>query len=232
MNITPIQTTIKDTFKIDFSNVDNSLEYALLPFNDSFIMSKVVEKIKNQGYAKIEGIFANLPIKLFLKPISSNTITICGKIGNNTVNYDVMIIESNANPNFKKQIFLKNIKDNVIINTVYNETHDQWGFQNLSSTILPSPKMTKLDLKEIIRSNMYAQLTLTYDPYTKQSLYKVKQNCTCTKELVRATYISKSSQSPEEQVETKLILDVTTDLKVEGKIIQDGNEWIVNYQIK
>ncbi|MCS7243361.1 MAG: hypothetical protein RMJ36_01315 [Candidatus Calescibacterium sp.] len=231
MNTNIINTNIKNTFKIDFSKIDNSLEQALLPFNDSFIMSKINDKIKEQGYAKIEGIFANLPIKLFFKPMSSNTIIVQGNIGNNQINTKVMIMESNSDPNLKKQLFLKNITESGMVNSVYNETFDQWGFQNQSSIILPSAKMTKLDLREIMKSNLYSQLTVTYNPETGESLYKVKQNCTCTKELVRATYVSKSSENPELQVDTKLSMDVTTDLHTEGKIKQDENEWIINYKI-
>lgn len=222
--------TIKDTFKIDFSKIDNSLEQALLPFNDAYIMSKVSEKIKTQGYAKIEGTFANVPINLFFKPMNSTTIEVSGKVGENEINAYVMLTESNANPDLKKQVFLKNVKDLSMINSQYNETHDQWGFQKLSSVLLANPKLTKLDINGLIKSGNYSQLTITYNPETDESFYKVKQNCTCTKELVRATYISKTPEY-DEQVETKLSVDVTTDLKVEGKIKQDDNEWLINYQI-
>lgn len=233
MNITQLKNkTIQETFKIDFSKIDNSLEQALLPFNDSYIMSKVNEKIKQQGYAIIEGTFANLPIKLLFKPISSTTITVEGNIADNQIKENILILETNSNPDLKKQVFLKNINSFGIVNSEYNETFDQWGYQKLSSIILPNLETTQIDIKKIIKNQKYPQLTVTYNPETEESLYKVKQNCTCTKELVRATYISKSTQEPDKQIETKLSLDVTTDLDVEGKLIQDNQQWIINYKIK
>ncbi|MFN4220019.1 MAG: hypothetical protein ACK4GJ_03750, partial [bacterium] len=90
MKVSTTPKTIQDTFKIDFSKIDNSLEHSLLPFNDAYIMSKVTEKIKQQGYAKITGIFANLPIKLLIKPIdpsspSSPFFSVRGEIGENEI---------------------------------------------------------------------------------------------------------------------------------------------------
>ncbi|MFN3995096.1 MAG: hypothetical protein ACK4GR_01000 [bacterium] len=233
MKVSTTPKTIQDTFKIDFSKIDNSLEHSLLPFNDAYIMSKVNEKIKQQGYAKITGTFANLPIKLLIKPISSTTFVVTGKIGENQIKANIFTMETNNHPDLKKQFFLKNILDKGYINSVYNETHDQWGFQNLSSVLMPISNKKKRTNKKVSNNDLYAgQLTLTYNPETNESLYKVKQNCTCTKELVRATFISFSSKYPEEKVETKLSVDVTTDLQVEGKIKQNDQEWIINYKIE
>lgn len=233
MKVLPTKTTIQDAFKIDFSKIDNSLEYALLPFNDAYIMSKVSEKTKQQGYAKIEGIFANLPIKLLIKPLNSTTFVVTGKIGENKIEENIFTMENDQHPDFKKQFFLKNILQKGYVNAIYNETHDQWGFQNLSSVMHPVKKKNKKIIQNLEDNELFAgQLTLTYNPETNESLYKVKQNCTCTKELVRATFVSLSSAHPDEKVETKLSIDVTTDLHVEGKIKQNDQEWIVSYKIE
>ncbi len=136
--------SINNEFKIDFSFIDNSLEQALLTFNDAYIMSKIGEKIKQQGYAQIKGIFANLPINLLIKPISSNTFIVTGNLGTNKIQKTISTMEFNQHPDLKKQFFLKNIHEKCYINSIYNETHDQWGFQNLSSVQLPSSNTSKI----------------------------------------------------------------------------------------
>jgi len=229
------ESNINESFTVDYSSIDNSLEHALLPYNDAYIMSKVYQKIKDNGKATIQGTFADQYIKLLFKPISTNTIIVEGTIGKTPINSTVIIMETNANPDLKSQLFLKNISSNYIINSIWNETFDQWGFQNLSSVLTPTKNTNNLGnkelIKQMIRNQKYSQLTLTYSPEEEHSFYRVKQNCTCTKELVKAKYISTTAEDPEYKDITVVNAEVSTDLHVTGTIDNKGKTLKIDYQI-
>jgi flagellar basal body rod protein FlgC len=221
---------ISNEFEVDFSKIDNSLEFALLPFNDAYVMSKVLQKLKEQGSATIEGKLNNLDMKLVFTIVNSkqnvNTyiVRVNGKIGDNEIKSDIFLNEGSTDPNLKNQLFLKNLGvfngNSFLVNSLWSETFDQWGFQKLSVSNINSDS---------------AQLTLTYDPEDPNNIekiyYKVKQDCTCTKEIVNSTYISSSSKSQNKD-ETKMKMTVSTDLNVEGTIKNNSNKISFNYQIK
>jgi hypothetical protein len=221
---------ISNEFEVDFSKIDNSLEFALLPFNDAYVMSKVLQKLKKQGKATIEGKLNNLDMKLVFTIVNSkqnvNTyiVRVNGKIGDNEIKSDIFLNEGSTDPNLKNQLFLKNLGvfngNSFLVNSLWSETFDQWGFQKLSVSNINSDS---------------TQLTLTYDPEdpnnTYKIYYKVKQDCTCTKEIVNSTYISSSSKSQNKD-ETKMKMTVSNDLNVEGTIKNNSNKISFNYQIK
>jgi hypothetical protein len=221
---------ISNEFEVDFSKIDNSLEFALLPFNDAYVMSKVLQKLKEQGSATIEGKLNNLDMKLVFTIVNSkqnvNTyiVRVNGKIGDNEIKSDIFLNEGSTDPNLKNQLFLKNLSvlngNSFLVNGLWSETFDQWGFQKLS--------VSNINLDS-------SQLTLTYDPEDPNNIekiyYKVKQDCTCTKEIVNSTYISSSSKSQNKD-ETKMKMTVSTDLNVEGTIKNNSNKISFNYQIK
>jgi len=221
---------ISNEFEVDFSKIDNSLEFALLPFNDAYVMSKVLQKLKEQGSATIEGKINNLDMKLVFTIVNSkknfNTyiVRVNGKIGYNEIKSDIFLNEGSTDPNLKNQLFLKNLGvfngNSFLVNSLWSETFDQWGFQKLSVSNISSDSV---------------QLTLTYDPEDPNNIekiyYKVKQDCTCTKEIVNSTYISSSSKSQNKD-ETKMKMTVSSDLNVEGTIKNNSNKISFNYQIK
>ncbi len=221
---------ISNEFEVDFSKIDNSLEFALLPFNDAYVMSKVLQKLKEQGSATIEGKLNNLDIKLVFTIVNSkqniNTyiVRVNGKIGDNEIKSDIFLNEGSTDPNLKNQLFLKNLGvfngNSFLVSSLWSETFDQWGFQKLSVSNINSDS---------------AQLTLTYHPEDPNNIdkiyYKVKQDCTCTKEIVNSTYISSSSKSQNKD-ETKMKMTVSNDLNVEGTIKNNSNKISFNYQIK
>jgi len=221
---------ISNEFEVDFSKIDNSLEFALLPFNDAYVMSKVLQKLKEQGNATIEGKLNNLDMKLVFTIVNSkqniNTyiVRVNGKIGDNEIKSDIFLNEGSTDPNLKNQLFLKNVGvfngNSFLVSSLWSETFDQWGFQKLSVSNINSDS---------------SQLTLTYDPEDPNNIekiyYKVKQDCTCTKEIVNSTYISSSSKSQNKD-ETKMKMTVSTDLNVEGTIKNNSNKISFNYQIK
>jgi|GEM_PF-1644860 len=221
---------ISNEFEVDFSKIDNSLEFALLPFNDAYVMSKVLQKLKEQGSATIEGKLNNLDMKLVFTIVNSkqnvNTyiVRVNGKIGDNEIKSDIFLNEGSTDPNLKNQLFLKNLGvfngNSFLVNSLWSETFDQWGFQKLSVSNINSDS---------------TQLTLTYDPEDPNNIdkiyYKVKQDCTCTKEIVNSTYISSSSKSQNKD-ETKMKMTVSNDLNVEGTIKNNSNKISFNYQIK
>ena len=221
---------IFNEFEVDFSKIDNSLEFALLPFNDAYVMSKVLQKLKEQGSATIEGKLNNLDMKLVFTIVNSkqnvNTyiVRVNGKIGDNEIKSDIFLNEGSTDPNLKNQLFLKNLGvfngNSFLVNSLWSETYDHWGFQKLSVSNINSDS---------------TQLTLTYDPEDPNNIdkiyYKVKQDCTCTKEIVNSTYISSSSKSQNKD-ETKMKMTVSNDLNVEGTIKNNSNRISFNYQIK
>jgi len=221
---------ISNEFEVDFSKIDNSLEFALLPFNDAYVMSKVLQKLKEQGSATIEGKLNNLDMKLVFTIVNSkqniNTyiVRVNGKIGDNEIKSDIFLNEGSTDPNLKNQLFLKNLGvfngNSFLVSSLWSETFDQWGFQKLSVSNINSDS---------------AQLTLTYHPEDPNNIdkiyYKVKQDCTCTKEIVNSTYISSSSKSQNKD-ETKMKMTVSNDLNVEGTIKNNSNKISFNYQIK
>jgi flagellar basal body rod protein FlgC len=193
-------------------------------------MSKVLQKLKEQGNATIEGKLNNLDMKLVFTIVNSkqniNTyiVRVNGKIGDNEIKSDIFLNEGSTDPNLKNQLFLKNVGvfngNSFLVSSLWSETFDQWGFQKLSVSNINSDS---------------SQLTLTYDPEDPNNIekiyYKVKQDCTCTKEIVNSTYISSSSKSQNKD-ETKMKMTVSTDLNVEGTIKNNSNKISFNYQIK
>jgi len=230
---------ISNEFELDFSKIDNSLELALLPFNDAYVMSKVLQKLKEQGNAIIEGKLDNLDMKLVFSMVKSkqnvNTyiVRVNGKIGDNEIKSDIFLNEGSIDPNLKNQLLLKNLGvisgNSFLVNGLWSETFDQWGFQKLSVSNINSDS---------------SQLTLTYDPEDLNNVdkiyYKVKQDCTCTKEIVNSTYVSVSNKIVEGSIihnlgskdETKMKMTVSNDLNVEGTIKNNSKKISFNYQIK
>ncbi len=220
---------LKDTkeFEVDFSKIDNSLEFSLLPFNDAYVMSKVLQKLKEQKTATIEGKIDNLDMKLVFNILNAkgsvNTyiVRVSGNIGDNEIKSDLFLTEDTTNENLKNQVYLKNLgiinNNSFLVNALWAETFDQWGFQKLSTSNI---------------NNNSSQLTLTYNPENPEEFYyKVKQDCTCTKEIVEATYVSTSSIEQDKN-ETKMKMTVSKDLAVEGTIKNSTQKIKFNYQIK
>jgi len=221
---------ISNEFEVNFNKIDNSLEFALLPFNDAYVMSKVLQKLKEQGSATIEGKLNNLDMKLVFTMVNSkqniniHIVRVNGKIGDNEIKSDIFLNEGSIDPNLKNQLFLKNLGvfngNSFLVSSLWSETFDQWGFQKLSVSNINSDS---------------AQLTLTYHPEDPNNIdkiyYKVKQDCTCTKEIINSTYISSSSKSQNKD-ETKMKMTVSKDLNVEGTIKNNSNKISFNYQIK
>lgn len=221
---------ISNEFEVNFNKIDNSLEFALLPFNDAYVMSKVLQKLKEQGSATIEGKLNNLDMKLVFTMVNSkqniniHIVRVNGKIGDNEIKSDIFLNEGSIDPNLKNQLFLKNLGvfngNSFLVSSLWSETFDQWGFQKLSVSNINSDS---------------AQLTLTYHPEDPNNIdkiyYKVKQDCTCTKEIINSTYISSSSKSQNKD-ETKMKMTVSNDLNVEGTIKNNSNKISFNYQIK
>jgi len=88
-----------NNYEIDLSNIDNIIELSLLPYSDSYIMSKILNKLERNGKANLEGEFFNQPIKLeFLlnkaedkSNIKLYEIKVKGNIGKNTIDQDISI---------------------------------------------------------------------------------------------------------------------------------------------
>ncbi|MEN3015711.1 MAG: hypothetical protein ABDH21_06645 [bacterium] len=227
-SIVPIKTRTdlspQDILKIDFSKIDNCLEHALLPFNDAFILSKITEKLKHKEHAQIQGTFANLPIKLVIKGINTSTLQIQGKIGNNEINSSIIFMQSENMPFHKKRSHVKNIDQNLMLNSSYIEDYQGNGSQNISSVLLA----------DYSQNIPYSQFTLTYDPQSEKSFYKVKNQQ--NQHLVEATYSSLVTSHPTKTVQTHLLMQVDSKkqnkLHVKGKIIQENQEWIINYKIE
>jgi hypothetical protein len=113
-----------NNYEIDLSNIDNIIELSLLPYSDSYIMSKILNKLERNGKANLEGEFFNQPIKLeFLlnKAEDKSNIKLCeikvkGNIGKNTINQDISIKKENMEAiNFNLSIlnFVKNINNKI-----------------------------------------------------------------------------------------------------------------------
>ena len=216
-----------DEFDVDFSKIDNSLEFSLLPFNDAYVMSKVLQKLKEQKTATIEGKLDNLDMKLVFSLVSTKSnintyiVRVSGNIGDNEIKSDLFLTEGTVNENLKNQVTLKNLgvinNNSFLVNALWSETFDQWGFQKLSTSNV---------------NNDSSQLTLTYNPENPEEFYyKVKQDCTCTKEIVEATYISTSSNNQNKN-EAKMKMTLSQDLTAEGTIKNNSKKIKFNYQIK
>ncbi|MGB9638772.1 MAG: hypothetical protein ACPL1F_05710, partial [bacterium] len=146
-------------FDVDFSKIDNSLEFSLLPFNDAYVMSKVLQKLKEQGSATIEGKLDNLDMKLVFNIVNTKSnvnnyiVMVNGKIGDNEIKSDIFLTEGSVDNNLKNQVSLKNLGvingNSFLVNALWSETYDQWGFQKLSTSNINSDS---------------SQLTLTYNP--------------------------------------------------------------------
>ncbi|MFN3995095.1 MAG: hypothetical protein ACK4GR_00995 [bacterium] len=218
MKVSTIQKIIKYTFEIDFSEIDNSLEHSLLPFNDAYIMSKVTEKIEQQGYAKITGTFANLPINLLIKPITPDFFSVRGEIGENEIKETIIASPSyRPQPDLKKHFLTDNTwNEDYMIRSDYKENHNQEG---------------SMYLETIFGFNQFtSQNTITFK--NNEYLYKVKKDPTGEKEKVSATFLSYLSKYPEKKVETTLSLEIDKNLQVRGEIKQNNKKWVINYKIR
>jgi hypothetical protein len=113
-----------NNYEIALSSIDNIIELSLLPYSDSYIMSKILNKLEKYGKANLEGEFFNQPIKLeFLlnkaedKPnIKLYEIKAKGNIGQNTIDQDISIKKENLQAiNFNLLIldFVKNINNKM-----------------------------------------------------------------------------------------------------------------------
>lgn len=199
-------------------------------------MSKVLQKLKEQGSATIEGKLDNLDMKLVFnivnlkRNVNTYIVRVNGKIGDNEIKSDIFLTEGTIDNNLKNQVSLKKLgvvnNNSFLVNALWSETYDQWGFQKLSTSNINQDS---------------SQLTLTYNPEKPEEFYyKVKQDCTCTKEIVDATYISTSIKmvagsiipNLENKDETKMKMTVSKDLNIEGTIKNNSKKIKFYYQIK
>jgi hypothetical protein len=113
-----------NNYEIDLSNIDNIIELSLLPYSDSYIMSKILNKLERNGKANLEGEFFNQPIKLeFLlnkaedkSNIKLYEVKVKGNIGQNTIDQDISIKKENMEAiNFNLLIlnFLKHMNNKI-----------------------------------------------------------------------------------------------------------------------
>jgi hypothetical protein len=113
-----------NNYEIDLSNIDNIIELSLLPYSDSYIMSKILNKLERNGKANLEGEFFNQPIKLeFLLnkaedkfSIKLYEVKVKGNIGKNTIDQDISIKKENLEAiNFNLSIlnFVKHINNKI-----------------------------------------------------------------------------------------------------------------------
>jgi hypothetical protein len=113
-----------NNYEIDLSSIDNIIELSLLPYSDSYIMSKILNKLEKNGKANLQGKFFNQPIKLeFLlnkaedkSNIKLYEVKVKGNIGKNTIDQDISIKKENLEAiNFNLLIlsFVKNINNEI-----------------------------------------------------------------------------------------------------------------------
>jgi len=113
-----------NNYEIDLSSIDNIIELSLLPYSDSYIMSKILNKLEKNGKANLEGEFFNQPIKLeFLlnkaedkSNIKLYEVKVKGNIGINNIDQDISIKKENLEAiNFNLLIlnFIKHINNKI-----------------------------------------------------------------------------------------------------------------------
>jgi hypothetical protein len=138
-------------YEIDLSDIDNIIELSLLPYSDSYIMSKILNKLEKNGKANLEGEFFNQPIKLeFLlnkaedkSNIKLYEVKVKGNIGKNTIDQDISIKKENLEAiNFNLLIlnFVKNINNEIY--KVYSENINTTELKSVESLVSSSSGTT------------------------------------------------------------------------------------------
>jgi hypothetical protein len=165
--------------QIDLNSIDNIIELSLLPYSDSYIMSKILNKLEKNGKANLEGEFFDQPIKLeFLlnkaedKPnIKLYEIKAKGNIGQNTIDQDISIKKENLESiNFNLLIldFVKNIN-----NKMY-EVHSE----NINT-----PELKSVESLVSSSSGALSTLTVDYDIRNENNTENITSKYTTVKEF-------------------------------------------------
>jgi len=168
-----------NNYEIDLSEIDNIVELALLPYSDSYIMSKVLNKIEKNGKATLEGKFFNQPIKLeFLlnkaedkSNIKLYEIKVKGNIGQNTIDQDISIKKENMNAiNFNLLIvdFVKSINNKMY--KVYSENINAPELKTVESLVSSS-------------NGTLLTATLDYDIKNENNIENITSKYTTIKEF-------------------------------------------------
>jgi hypothetical protein len=168
-----------NNYEIDLSNIDNIIELSLLPYSDSYIMSKILNKLEKNGKANLEGEFFNQPIKLeFLlnkaedkSNIKLYEIKVKGNIGKNTIYQDISIKKENMDAiNFNLLIlsFVKNIN-----NKMY-EVHSE----NINT-----PELKSVESLVSSSSGTLSTLTVDYDIKSENNNENITSKYTTVKEF-------------------------------------------------
>jgi hypothetical protein len=168
-----------NNYEIDLSNIDNIIELSLLPYSDSYIMSKILNKLEKNGKANLEGEFFNQPIKLeFLlnkaedkSNIKLYEVKVKGNIGKNTIDQDISIKKENLEAiNFNLLIlsFVKNIN-----NKMY-EVHSE----NINT-----PELKSVESLVSSSSGTLSTLTVDYDIRNENNNENITSKYTTVKEF-------------------------------------------------
>ncbi len=154
-NIIELFLPDSDNYKIDLSKIDNIIELSLLPYSDSYIMSKILNKLERNGKANLEGEFFNQPIKLeFLlnkaedkSNIKLYEIKVKGNIGKNTIDQDISIKKEN----------LEAINFNLLILSFVKKIY------NVYSENINTPELKSVESLVSSKTGTTATLTVDYD---------------------------------------------------------------------
>ena len=168
-----------DNYEIDLSDIDNIIELSLLPYSDSYIMSKILNKLERNGKANLEGEFFNQPIKLeFLLnkaedkfSIKLYEVKVKGNIGKNTIDQDISIKKENMEAiNFNLLIldFVKNINNKIY--KVHSENINTPELKSVESLVSSSSGTT-------------STLTVDYDIRNENNSENITSKYTTVKEF-------------------------------------------------
>ncbi len=169
-----------NNYEIDLSDIDNTIELSLLPYSDSYIMSKILNKLEKNGKANLEGEFFNQPIKLeFLlnkaedkSNIKLYEIKVKGNIGQNTIDQDISIKKENLDAiNFNLLIlsFVKNINNKMY--EVHSENINTTELKSVESLVFSS-------------SGTLSTLTVDYDIRNENNSENITSKYTTVKEFL------------------------------------------------